>query len=218
MVGKDVFESTLKDFTSEGVEDYAFWKYLPAGQQKLEGFLFPDTYDFGVKATDRQVINRMLARFDEVFKPEYYTQAEKLGMTPYEIVILASIIEKESAHSDERKIISSVFYNRLNSTDASLKKLQSCATIQYILLEKTGAVKLKITDEDTSIPSTYNTYIHAGLPPKPICSPSEDSILAALYPENTDYLYFVAKGDEEGRNEFSKTYQEHLAARQRYGV
>ena len=199
--------------------DYKFMQYLPSNTElRMEGYLFPDTYDFNLKASATEIFSKMLAKFDSVFKPEYYVQAEKLGMTPHQIITLASIIEKESKHSDERKTIAGIFYNRLKSTDKSMRKLQSCATIQYILLGQNGIVKPKITDADTSIQSPYNTYINEGLPPTPICAPSEDSILAALYPDSTDYMYFVAMGDADGHNEFTRTYKEHLAAKVKYGT
>ncbi len=192
-------------------------EYLPKDTEKrLEGIIFPDTYNFGVKAPPKEIFDQMIARFDVVFKDEYYNRAKELGMSPYDVLILASIIEKESAVSAERRIISSVFHNRLANSDKSLNKLQSCATIQYILYDQNGSYSPKLTDADTSIVSPYNTYLNPGLPPTPICSPGEDSILAALYPDKTSYLYFVAKGD--GTNFFTKTYKEHLAAKKKYGA
>ena len=103
----------------------------------------------------------------------------------------------------------------MNSKDQTLKRLQSCATIQYIFEYKDGKRKETILDADTRVEDPYNTYIHKGLPPGPICSPGEGSILAALNPEQTDYLYFVAKDDGSGQHYFSKTYNEHLKAQRK---
>ncbi|HCM18410.1 MAG TPA: endolytic transglycosylase MltG, partial [Firmicutes bacterium] len=119
-----------------------------------------------------------------------------------EVVTLASIIEKEAMLPEERPIISAVFHNRLR-----LKRpLESCATVQYAL----GYHKPKLTYDDLEINSPYNTYRNAGLPPAPIANPGLDSILAALYPAEVDYLYFVAKSD--GSHVFTKTYNDHLRA------
>jgi len=111
-----------------------------------------------------------------------------------------------------------VFYNRLTSKDKKLRKLQSCATIQYILLKTTGAVKERLLDADLQINNQYNTYMYEGLPPGPICCPGDAAIKAALFPEETSYLYFVAKGDAEGTHQFSNTYKEHQAAIKKYGL
>lgn len=195
---------------------YSFLSGLPKREYQLEGYLFPDTYTFDIKAGEKAIIDRMLMRFDEIFVPEYTQKAKKLGMSVDDIIILASIIEREAKESYERKMIAGVFYNRLKSKNPSLKKLQSCATIQYIFLNRDGVVKEKITDEDTRIKDPYNTYQVEGLPPGPICVPGKDSIEAALSPEETDYLYFAAKGD--GTHQFSKTLKEHQAAAKKYGV
>lgn len=196
--------------------DFKFIKTIPATRKfKLEGYLFPETYKFDIKAGEKEMIKKMLRQFDKIFKPEYYLRAEELKMSVDDIIILASIIEKETNKDDERDIVASVFYNRLYNKDKTLRKLQSCATIQYIYLNETGIVKKEITTDDTKIDNPYNTYLTEGLPPGPICNPGEKSILAALYPEETEYLYFVAKGD--GTHYFSKTYREHVNASNKYG-
>jgi len=136
-------------------------------------------------------------------------------MTVDEVIILASIIERETALPEERPIVSSVFHNRLKSSDPNLKKLESCATVQYVLYKTQGKMKEKLSDEDTKIDHPYNTYLYEGLPPGPICCPGLASIEAALYPdEESEYLYFVAKGD--GSHEFSRTLAEHLEAVKKY--
>lgn len=196
--------------------DYKFLKGLPQRDFRLEGYLFPDTYVFDINAGEKAIINRMLSRFEEIYKPEYTEKAKKLGMTMDQIITLASIVEREAKEPDERRIIAGIFYNRLKSKNPQLKKLQSCATIQYIFLNRDGTVKEKITDEDTKINDPYNTYQIEGLPPGPICAPGKDSIEAALEPLDTDYYYFVAKGD--GTHQFSRTLREHQAAANKYGV
>ncbi len=196
--------------------DYKFLEGLPKRELRFEGYLFPDTYDFDMKDGEKEIINKLLKNFGDKFKPEYYKKAQEMKMTVDQIVILASIIEKEAATAEDRKTIAGVFYNRLKSKDKTLRKLQSCATIQYIIYNKEGVYKKVISEKDTKIPSPYNTYENEGLPPGPICSPGQAAIEAALYPEKTDYLYFVARGD--GTHQFSKTYKEHQAATKKYGV
>jgi UPF0755 protein len=200
--------------------NYSFLKDLPPRDSRLEGYLFPDTYEFDMNASDSEIIKKMLDNFNKKFKKEYIEKIKTLDakMTLDRVVILASIIEREAKNPEDRYTISGVFYNRLVSKDKTLRKLQSCATIQYILLKTTGAIKERLLDADLEIDDPYNTYIHEGLPPGPICCPGEEAIKAALYPEDTEYLYFVAKGDAEGSHQFSKTFKEHQAAIKKYGL
>lgn len=183
--------------------DYRFLKKVPEREYILEGYLFPATYEIKHGMTAEEIVDMMLKAFDEVFKDEYYSRAEALGMSVDEVVTLASIIERESNTGEERPKVAGVFYNRLNKN----MRLQSCATVQYILKER----KAVLSTADTRIESPYNTYLHDGLPPGPIASPGEECIKAALYPENTDALYFVLGAD--GKHIFSATYDEHLAAK-----
>lgn len=212
LANQNEFIKAVNDF--KDFESYKFFQELDTVEGrdiKLEGYLFPDTYEFDMMVGDGTAIKVMLNRFDQLFLPEYYEQAEKIGLTVDEVVILASIIEKEAAMPSERKIISGVFHNRLkNPKEQSLKKLQSCATLQYIIERDTGVIKEIITREDEAIVDVYNTYLHEGLPPGPICSPSLASIKAALYPQNHDYYYFSVKNDGSGEHNFAKTYNEHL--------
>ena len=195
--------------------DYDFLKDLPPRDNKLEGYLFPDTYEFDRNAGDKEIIIKMLNNFDKKFKAEYKEKISSLkGMTVDKIVILASIIEREAKDPDDRYMISGVLYNRMNSKDKNLRKLQVDATIQYIMLKTTGAYKERLLNKDLEVKDPYNTYIYEGLPPGPICNPGEAAIKAALNPEETDYLYYVAKGD--GSHEFSKTYAQHQAAIKKY--
>jgi UPF0755 protein len=196
--------------------DYPFLESIPEGRiPRLEGYLFPETYIFDTKKGARHIVEKLLDQFNHIFPETYRKRAEELGMTTDEIIILASIVEREVQSDEERDIIAGIFYKRLKSSDPTLNFLQSCATIQYIYLNTTGEIKEQITQEDTQIDHPYNTYKYPGLPPGPICNPGLKSIRAALFPEETDYLYFVAKGD--GTHHFSKTYNEHVNAMHRYG-
>lgn len=183
-----------------GTFDYDFVKEIPQRDSRLEGYLFPDTYKF-VPDDEYGTINAMLAKFDSVYK-KYKEDAQKTGMTMDEIITLASIIEREAQGDHDRKLVSSVFHNRINSPDYPY--LQSCATVQYVLKER----KPVLTIADTQIDSPYNTYINKGLPIGPIASPGEKSIEAAINPEESDYLFFVMGSD--GKHHFSTTFNEHI--------
>ncbi len=184
------------------------YDYIPKGKDynQLEGFLFPETYNILKTWGEKEIIDMMLAQFDKVFTQEWRDRAKEMNMSIYDVVKLASIIEREALYDSDRPIISGVFHNRL---DISMR-LQSCATVQYIL----GEPKAVLTNADVRIESPYNTYLHEGLPPTPIASPGAKSLEAALYPEKTDYLYFLAKPD--GHHYFSKTLDEHNAAKKKY--
>lgn len=195
--------------------DYEFLKGIPSREFRLEGYLFPETYAFDLKGGEKEIIDRLLEQFNKEFPEDFYKRAKELNMTVDQVITMASIIEREAKVPEEREIISGVFYNRMRSKDKALKKLQSCATIQYILFKRDGKVKEIITLDDEKIDDPYNTYMYEGLPPGPICSPGRDSIIAALYPEEHDYLYFVLKEDGTGSHYFSKTYNEHVNAQNR---
>ena len=219
LYSKNIITDKEKFITVADTEtfDYEFLKNLPPRDYKLEGYLFPDTYEFDMNASEKEIIVRMLDNFKKKFKSEYSDRIKTLkGMTMDKIIILASIVEREAKDPDDRSVIAGVFYNRIASRDKTLRKLQSCATIQYILLKTTGAVKERLLDADLQLNDQYNTYMYEGLPPGPICSPGEAAIRAALYPEETKFLYFVAKGD--GSHKFSETYKEHQAAIREYGL
>ena len=186
--------------------DYNFLVNIDRQEAKLEGYLFPDTYEVYKNTKERDIIDKMLKRFNEVFNDDYKRRAEELDMTIDEIITLASIIEREAKTDEDRKLISSAFHNRLKNN----MYLQSCATVQYILKER----KENLLYKDLEVQSPYNTYKNPGLPPGPIASPGLKSIEAALYPENTEYLYFFAKDD--GSHVFSKTFKEHLQLQNKY--
>jgi len=185
----------------EIAEKEVFLELVKDSEKTTEGYLFPDTYEVPKKYGAENTVKLMLSNFNQIAtKNKFEDKAEKIGFSLDEIIILASIIEKEAKFSDEKSKVSSVFHNRLKTG----MKLQSCATIQYILEEP----KEKLDENDLKIDSPYNTYLYKGLPPEAICNPGLDSIMAALDPEEGDYLYFVL--GENGRHIFSKTYQEHL--------
>lgn len=187
--------------------DDSLIKALGLEVTSLEGYLFPDTYSMSSAQSEEAVITMMVENF--------LRRAAKFGLEDgdslHRAVILASIVEREAKYEDERPIIARVFLNRLKAN----RPLESCATVFYVLkTERNTAPKQKLSDHDLKIESPYNTYLHLGLPPGPICSPGESAIRAAVMPADVDYLYFVAKGD--GRHHFSRTYQEHASAKDRY--
>lgn len=172
----------------------------------LEGYLFPSTYNIYEKMEAKKIVSLFISEFNRIYVDSLRKRAETLGMSDHEIITLASIIEKEAKVDSERPIVSSVFHNRLKKG----MYLESCATVEYIL----PLHKVRLLEVDLKTPSPYNTYLHQGLPPGPICNPGKSSILAALYPAETDYLFFVSKGD--GTHHFSKTAREHSIAKQTY--
>lgn len=167
----------------------------------LEGYLFPDTYEILRGAPAEEIVLLMLHRFARVFSGDRLDRAAGLGLTVHQALTLASIVEREAVVDHERERIAAVFHNRLRRTHP----LQSCATIQFIL----GEVKEVLTYADLALESPYNTYLYPGLPPGPIAAPGEQSILAVLYPEETDYFYFNSKLDGTGEHYFSRTLAEH---------
>jgi UPF0755 protein len=173
----------------------------------LEGYFFPDTYSFSSLQSEEAIIRTMVNNFKKRTAKLNLADGDSL----HRVIILASIVEKEAKYEDERPIIARVFLNRLQRN----RPLESCATVFYILKTNGSATaRSKLTENDLGIESPYNTYLHIGLPPGPICSPGLSSIKAVLSPAKVDYMYFVAKGD--GRHHFSRTYQEHMAAKGRY--
>ncbi len=187
----------------QGDFDYSFITVKDGVNYKLEGFLFPATYEFNYGTSAHEIIDTMLKAFDNVYTEEYSKRAQELGISDYDVVTLASVIEREAANANEHKKVSGVFYNRINKG----MNLQSCATVQYILKERKPVLSIA----DTKIDSPYNTYKYPGLPIGPVASPGKSAIEAVLYPENHDYYYFVAKADGSG-HVFSKTFDEHNRA------
>lgn len=203
--GVNTYEE-LKETCDTYEFEYSFLEDVPLKAGRLEGFLFPDTYNFYVNESAVSAINKLLANFNRKLTAEMRKQVEKSGYSLSQILTVASLVEKEAsgaAPEDERPLIASVIYNRLKSKN--FPKLQIDATIQYVLPER----KEKLSFADLEFDSPYNTYLYAGLPPGPICNPGLKAIKAAITPKNTSY-YFYALTDE-GSHAFSKTAAEHQA-------
>jgi peptidoglycan lytic transglycosylase G len=170
-----------------------------------EGFLYPETYFVSDWAGPQQAVLMMIHQFGKKYGAPEKQRAAEMGMTTVQVITLASLIEKEAANEEERQLISGVFYNRL----AKSMLLQCDPTVIYAM-KLAGVYNGQLLSDDLKRPSPYNTYINAGLPPGPICSPGAPSIHAALYPLVTDKLYFVLKPD--GTHQFSATLAEHNRA------
>lgn len=200
------------DVIQNGEFDYWFIKELeengiPDGRiYRLEGYLFPDTYQFYKASSEYTVVDKMLKRFSQIFTKEYRTQCEVMGYTVDEIVTLASLIEKEAESPSIFFMVSSVFHNRLNAP-WNFPKFESDATVAYVLSHENGE-RTSVTSADLYLDTPYNTYLYDGFPPGPIANPSASAMLAALSPQTTDYYYFVAY---KGTTKFSATKAEHDA-------
>ncbi len=187
----------------------------PAGAG-LEGYVYPATYSFSRRATAQEVAGTMLKALDDRFTPQMREDAKRLGLSPHEVVTLASIIEREIIVPQERPIVASVYLNRLRQGIA----LQADPTVQYAVGPAIGTLnqasywKRELTAQDLQSGSPYNTYAKPGLPPGPIANPGIDSILAVLQPAQTNFLYFVARPD--GSHAFSATFDEHQRNVERY--
>ena len=192
-----------KEFLAEAKRfgPYRYMKAPREAQFRAEGFLFPDTYEVEPGTSAEAILQMMARNFDDKLTDEMREKAEKRHLSIYELVTLASLVEKEARFEDDRPIIAQVFFKRLDIN----MPLQSDTTIQYLL----DAPKEDVTYADTEIESPYNTYQHYGLPPGPVANPGLASIEAVLEPADTDYLYFVA--DRAGHNHYSKSYDEHMA-------
>ena len=180
-----------------------FLKYVK--ENKLEGYLFPETYYFDYGMREEYIAERMRQEFFRRVTPEMIERAANLGLNLSRWVTLASIIEKEATLRD-RRLVSAVFHNRLKRN----MYLESCATVLYAL----GFHKEKLSYADLKVKSPYNTYTHMGLPPGPIANPGMDSLLAAINPEDTDALFFVVSKSTDGiiqpQHIFSRYYKDHI--------
>jgi UPF0755 protein len=204
---KYVDKAKFMDLVARGDFNYSFLNGLPEGPNRLEGYLFPDTYQISKNTTEEQIINMMLARFaKETDKIGFAEGARKQGLTFHQAVILASIVEREAKRDEERPKVAAVFLNRLKKG----WKMESCATIQYIL----GEPRERLYAADLKIDSPYNTYLYPGLPSGPIASPGGPSLAAAANPAAVDYMFFVVA--EDGKHVFSRTLQEHNRYRAKY--
>jgi UPF0755 protein len=180
--------------------------FLGVKENTLEGYLYPETYSFTHFTGERMILKTMVDKFFEIYNREIKFAAEKQGKSMHDIVTLASIIEKETGAEEERPKIASIFYNRLRLD----MPLQTDPTVIY---GKKGDKK-NITHLDLITPSPYNTYTHKGLPIGPISNPGKGSLIAAIDPADTKYLYFVSQNN--GTHIFSSTYAEHKKAVSRF--
>ena len=201
---REGFEDAINHFEYE----YKFMNELNSlelskdRKYRLEGYLFPDTYDFYTDSSEVAIIDKMLQAFESKFESVYYERLKEMGYNLDQVITMASLVQGEGMFPSDFGTIASVFYNRLNNWNP--KYLNSDATIQYIL----NAHKEDLTQEDLNINDPYNTYLYQGLPPGAICNPGWDAIEAALYPEASNYYYFVS--DTDGSTLFARNQSEHL--------
>lgn len=197
---KEFFDIIKKKF------DYNFLGDKP-GAYDLEGYLFPDTYRVYKNASCEDVIVKFLDNFSNKLDDQIIKDIKSQNKTIFEIITMASVVEKEVRSTDDMKIVSGIFWDRIKNGQA----LESCATLAYIL----GENKDQYSYEDTRIDSAYNTYRNKGLPPSPIANPGLNAIKAAVYPEYTDYNYFLTD-PETSNTVFSKTFEEHKKNKLKY--
>ncbi len=192
-------EKEFMELSRSNNYEYDFIKQKPKSTD-LEGYLFPDTYRVYKNSTCYDVINKLLNNFDKKLTKEMRADIEKQGKSVNEIITMASIVEKEVKTLEDMRIVSGIFWDRIEYGQA----LESCATLAYVL----GEIKAQYSYEDTRVESLYNTYINKGLPPGPINNPGFNSIIASIYPEKSNYNYFLTD-PKTGDTIFSKTFEEH---------
>ncbi|MDD5625630.1 MAG: endolytic transglycosylase MltG [Patescibacteria group bacterium] len=180
---------------------YSTYDFLASQPESnnLEGYLFPDTYKFFKDTTSEAIIKKMLDNFGKKLDDQLRADIKKSNKIIFEIITMSSIVEKEAALDQDRRLVADIFWKRLKENWA----LESCATINYIL----GTPKVRLSFDDTRTPSPYNTYLHRGLPPGPINNPGLSSIRATIYPLDSDYCCFLSTS--EGKIIFSQTIEEH---------
>ena len=186
-------------------KDSNFIKSNDINESSLEGYLFPDTYFFYVGEKPKSILKHLIKMNKSFWTKNHLLQSKKLNLSKHQVLTLASIIEGEAIYDSERAKISAVYHNRLNIG----MRLQADPTIQYIIPDSPR----RLLNKDLKIKSPYNTYLNWGLPPGPINSPGKNSILAALYPEHNDFLYFVATGD--GYHTFTTNEKDHNKAKRK---
>ena len=192
-----------KDDFLKAAADFAPYDYMRKRKNVFfaaEGFLFPDTYNVDSDIEIDEILKLMAQTFDERLTPTMRVTAEKMGLSVYDLITLASLVEREVRYPEDRPIVAQILLKRLKLN----MPLQTDATLQYLM----DTPKEDVSIEDTQIDSPFNTYQHTGLPPGPIANPGMASITAVLHPAETDYLYFVA--DRQGHNHYAYTYEEHL--------
>lgn len=187
----------------KAAKDFQPYDYITPNKNVFfaaEGFLFPETYEIESDYSIEEILKMMTDEFDKRLTDEMRAKAKEMNLSIYELVTLASLVEKEVRYEEDRAVVAQVLLKRLKLN----MPLQTDATLQYLM----DAPKEDVTIEDTKIDSPYNTYQNAGLPPGPVANPGIEAIEAVLNPANTDYLYFVA--DREGHNHYAYSYEEHL--------
>ncbi|WP_167577562.1 endolytic transglycosylase MltG [Ammoniphilus sp. YIM 78166] len=200
-----VNEEKFLQLVNEGEFDFPFVRGIPNDKSlgfRLEGYLFPKTYEVREGATEKEIIERMLAQFQTEWDPTWTDQLIQKNMSIHEAVTLASIVEREVIVDIEQAKVAGVYFNRLE-TDMLL---QADATVQYAL----GKQKDIVTYKDLELDHPYNTYRYKGLPPGPIASPGRAALHSVVEPEKHGYFFYVTKKDGSGEHYFSETYQQHL--------
>ncbi|MBR6025453.1 MAG: endolytic transglycosylase MltG [Firmicutes bacterium] len=218
---KDGLIASEEEFYKACEDDYDYWFVsdanirekdptgtVSARANRLEGYLYPNTYEVFADATAHDIVDKMLSGFNSVFTEEMKKKAEKMGYSVQDIVTIASMIERETMADSERAKVASVIYNRLNINMA----LQIDACIQYCL----GEQKDRVLYKDLEIDSKYNSYKYPGLPIGPIASPGKASLEAALNPDSTNYYYYVLKPDNSGTHNFAETLEQFNKYKQQY--
>jgi len=200
------------EYAQNGEFNFRFLDNVPdvPGRNRLEGYLFPDTYQIPMNPTPRDIILRMLIRFEDVMESAWLQRAYELGHTLDDIIIMASIIEAETRLADERPKVSQVIHNRIRIG----QRLEMCSTVVYTMDIRRD--RLTIADTRNEV-TPYNTYLNAGLPIGPIGNPGRASIEAALWPTSGPYLFFVLVEPESGRHFFSTNYRDHRRAAEQHG-
>lgn len=176
----------------------------------LEGYLFPDTYKFSKEATPEGILKKILNNTESKITDEIRKQAFDQNKSIFQILTMASLLEKEVSTVEDFKIVAGIFWNRI----AIGQPLQSCATLAFVL----GENKEQYSLADTQVKSPYNTYLNKGLPPGPISNPGMNTILAALNPTDTEYNYFLTDPENKSNTVYAKTYAEHVANKQKFGL
>ncbi len=199
-------DSFLKKVKSSDFDDLYWFLEEKPKESSLEGYLFPDTYFIPYNSDVELIIELMLANFNDKLSDELKDEIKNQEKSFFEIITLASLIEKEVRSYEDKRLVSGVIYNRLNIN----MPLQIDATISYITGKRTVAISIA----ETKIDSPYNTYKYRGLPIGPICNPGIESIKAALFPKESDYFYYLSKPN--GETVFSKTHEKHIIAKNKY--
>lgn len=200
-----VNEEKFLQEVNNGEFEFNFVHEIPLDKRlgyRLEGYLFPKTYEVKEGATEAEIIQRMLAQFQSEWDPAWSEELKQKGMSIHEAVTLASIVEREVMVETEQAKVAGVYFNRL-ATDMLL---QADATVQYAL----GKQKDIVTYKDLELDHPYNTYRYKGLPPGPIASPGRAALHSVVEPEKHGYFFYVTKKDGSGEHYFSETYQQHL--------